>query len=98
MLVNCSRGALIDTDAVWRALTAGPLSGVGLDVFDPEPPSPHPLYDHPGVVLTPHVSWYSEDSILDLQNRITRNVAQVCVGKKPDAVVNPDVLTKVKLA
>ena len=38
VLVNCSRGGLIDTDAVWRALTSGRLSGVGLDVFDPEPP------------------------------------------------------------
>ena len=40
VLVNCGRGALIDTDAVWRALTDGRLSGVGLDVFDPEPPGP----------------------------------------------------------
>ena len=55
VLVNCSRGALIDTDAVFRALTAGRLSGVGLDVFDPEPPRPHPLYEHPDVVLTPHL-------------------------------------------
>ena len=37
VLVNCSRGGLIDTDAVWRALAAGRLSGVGLDVYDPEP-------------------------------------------------------------
>ena len=52
VLVNCSRGGLIDTDAVYRALTAGRLSGVGLDVFDPELPGPHPLYSHPDVVLT----------------------------------------------
>ncbi len=37
VLVNCSRGGLVDADAVWRALTVGRLSGVGLDVFDPEP-------------------------------------------------------------
>ena len=55
VLVNCSRGGLINTDAVWRALTTGRLSGVGLDVFDPEPPGPHPLYRHPNVVLTPHL-------------------------------------------
>jgi D-isomer specific 2-hydroxyacid dehydrogenase-like protein len=35
----------------------GPVdpAGVGLDVFDPEPPAPHPLYEHPDVVLTPHL-------------------------------------------
>ena len=38
VLVNCSRGGLIDTDAVWQALTGGRLSGVGLDVFDPDRP------------------------------------------------------------
>ena len=55
VLVNCSRGGLIDTDAVWRALVGGRLSGVGLDVFDPEPPGHHPLFSHPNVVLTPHL-------------------------------------------
>src|SRR5260370_27750098 len=53
ILVHCNRGALIDADAVWRALTRGGLSGVGLDAFDPEPPSPHPLFSHPHRVLTP---------------------------------------------
>ena len=55
VLVNCGRGGLLDTDAVWRALTGGRLSGVGLDVFDPEPPGRHPLFSHPDVVLTPHL-------------------------------------------
>ena len=49
------------------------------------------------VVLTPHVSWYSEDSIVDLQRKVTRNVCQVCAGQKPDSVLNPDVLKTVKL-
>ena len=44
-----------DTDAVYRALDGGRLSGVGLDVFDREPPGHHPLFSHPDVVLTPHL-------------------------------------------
>ena len=55
ILINCGRGPLIDIDAVHRALTRGDLGGVGLDVFDDEPASPHPIMDHPRVVLTPHV-------------------------------------------
>jgi D-3-phosphoglycerate dehydrogenase / 2-oxoglutarate reductase len=51
VLVNCSRDGLTDTDAVWRSLTGGRLSGVGLDVFDPEPPGRHPLYSHPDVAV-----------------------------------------------
>ena len=55
VLVNCGRGGLIDIDAVYAALQDGRLGGVGLDVFDPEPPEHHPLFDHPDVVLTPHL-------------------------------------------
>ena len=55
LLINCGRGALIDADAVLDALLGGQLSGVGLDVFVPEPPAHHPLFDHPDVVLTPHL-------------------------------------------
>ena len=54
-LVNCGRGAVLDLNAAHAALLDGHLAGVGLDVFDPEPPSHHPIFDHPNVVLTPHV-------------------------------------------
>lgn len=55
LLINCGRGPLLDIDAVHRALMRGDLGGVGLDVFDDEPASPHPIMEHPRVVLTPHV-------------------------------------------
>ncbi len=55
ILVNCGRGALIDNDAAFQALVAGRIAGIGLDVFDPEPPEHHPLFDHPDVVLSPHL-------------------------------------------
>jgi D-3-phosphoglycerate dehydrogenase / 2-oxoglutarate reductase len=90
VLVNCSRGALIDNDAVFRALTAGRLSGVGLDVFDPEPPRPHPLYEHPDVVLTPHLMGLSRRATAATFTAAARGVLDVLAGREPQAVANPD--------
>jgi D-isomer specific 2-hydroxyacid dehydrogenase, NAD binding domain len=89
VLVNCGRGALIDTDAIWRALTSGQLSGVGLDVFDPEPASPHPLYDHPDVVLTPHVMGLSQRATAATFTAAARGVLDVLAGREPQAVADP---------
>ena len=56
-LLNVSRGKIVDTDALLRALRSGKLAGAGLDVTDPEPlPANHPLWKEPNVVLTPHSS------------------------------------------
>jgi D-3-phosphoglycerate dehydrogenase / 2-oxoglutarate reductase len=89
VLVNCSRGGLINTDAVWRALTTGRLSGVGLDVFDPEPPGPHPLYRHPDVVLTPHLMGLSRRATAATFTAAARGVVDVLAGREPEAVANP---------
>jgi D-3-phosphoglycerate dehydrogenase len=89
VLVNCSRGGLVDTDAVWRALTDGRLSGVGLDVFDPEPPAPHPLYDHPDVVLTPHLMGLSRRATAATFTAAAQGILDVLGGREPPAVANP---------
>ncbi len=89
VLVNCSRGGLIDHDAVWRALTAGRLSGVGLDVFDPEPPRPHPLYSHPNVVLTPHLMGLSRRATAATFAAAAQGVVDVLAGREPQTVANP---------
>ncbi|MBV9208573.1 MAG: oxidoreductase [Actinobacteria bacterium] len=89
ILVNCGRGGLIDTDAVWRALTGRRLSGVGLDVFEPEPPAHHPLYRHPDVVLTPHVMGLSRRATAATFTAAAQGVLDVLAGREPRAVANP---------
>ena len=59
-LVNVARGSLVDQDALLRALDDGRVARASLDVVEPEPlPAGHPLYSHPGVYLSPHISWSS---------------------------------------
>jgi D-3-phosphoglycerate dehydrogenase len=97
-LINTARGGIVDLPALTEALRSKRIAGAGLDVLPQEPPAQgEALLKLDNAVLTPHVAWYSEDSIVDLQASIGRNVALVCSGKKPGAVVNPEVLSKVKL-
>ncbi|EWT01632.1 oxidoreductase [Intrasporangium oryzae NRRL B-24470] len=89
VLVNCSRGALTDLDAVHAALQDGRLGGVGLDVFDPEPPQHHPLFDHPDVVLTPHLMGLSRKASAATFVEAAQGVLDVLTGHQPAAVANP---------
>jgi D-3-phosphoglycerate dehydrogenase len=89
LLINCGRGALIDPDAVLDALLAGQLSGVGLDVFEPEPPAHHPLFDHQDVVLTPHLMGLSRRATAATFADAARGVADVLAGRRPAALANP---------
>ena len=57
ILMNVGRGSAVDHDALYEAVHSGHLSGAALDVTEPEPlPADHPLWNEPGVILTPHVS------------------------------------------
>jgi D-3-phosphoglycerate dehydrogenase len=92
-LINTSRGAVIDDDALLAALEKGQIAGAALDVMSSEPPPPdHPLLHHPRVIATPHVAFYSEAAIIDLATKAAHHVAQVLRGEVPDRVVNPAVL------
>jgi D-3-phosphoglycerate dehydrogenase len=91
VLINCARGAVVDLDALAEALLAGRIAGAGLDVFEPERlPVEHPLVGLRNTVLTPHVAFYSEQSIAELQRLATENVIDVLSGRSPVSVVNPE--------
>jgi phosphoglycerate dehydrogenase-like enzyme len=88
ILVNCSRGALIDLDAALQALDNSKLGGLGLDVFDPEPPKHHPIFDHESVVLTPHVMGLSNQATIATYVMAAQGARDVLTGVKPIAIAN----------
>ncbi|MEV4624249.1 C-terminal binding protein [Asanoa sp. NPDC049573] len=69
LLVNVSRGGLVDEAALAKALHDGHLAGAGLDVFETEPlPEPSALRSAPNLLLSPHVAWYSETAATRLRD------------------------------
>ena len=84
-LLNLARGGLVDADAVFAALDSGRLSGVGLDVFETEPPAgPHPLLSHPRAVVTPHTAFASRNSVTELRRRAAGQVVDALAGREPE--------------
>jgi len=93
ILVNTSRGGVVDTAALVEALRTGGVRGAAIDVHDTEPlPVGHPLMTFDSVVLTPHLAWYTEESYDELKRRTVANVVDVCAGRAPRNIVNPEVL------
>ena len=93
VVVNTSRGKVIDEDAFLAALEADELRGAGLDVLVEEPPDPgNPLLSRDDVIVTPHAAWYSTGSETTLRRRGTEIAVAAYRGENVDGVVNPDVL------
>ena len=91
-LVNCSRGPVVDTAALVRALDSKKIAGCALDTTDPEPlPDPHPLRGRENVTITPHAAWYSEQAMSGLQAGAPGEVRRVLSGEWPVHAVNPSV-------
>jgi D-3-phosphoglycerate dehydrogenase len=92
ILINTSRGGLIDQAALLEALDAGHVAGAGLDVFDPEPPElSDPLIQHPRVIASPHAAFTSEESLRDLRTRVCGQISDILSGRQPEQVVNPEI-------
>jgi D-3-phosphoglycerate dehydrogenase len=92
-LINAARGGLIDEDALYHALTSGQIAGAGLDVLvDLDPPLDHRISQLPNVIVTPHTAFFSQEAVLELEERAAGEVVSVFQGKMPDNLVNPAVL------
>ncbi len=92
IIVNTSRGPVIDQKALYDSLKAGRLAGAGLDVFEVEPLDPlDPIRTLDNVVLTPHIAGYTEESHHRVRVDVCSAVLDVFAGRRPANVVNPQI-------
>lgn len=84
ILVNTSRGPLVVLADVAEALRSGQLGGAALDVFEREPPDANALRDVPNLLVSPHMAYYSEESLRESQRKAATQVLKVLTGLAPD--------------
>jgi len=87
-IVNTARGPVIDEQALAAAIDSGHIAGAGLDVMTTEPPVNSPLIGKKNVIITPHTSFYSDESLVELQTKAAQEVANVLTGKPARNPVN----------
>lgn len=89
IVVNTSRGGIVDEDALVAALRDGDLAGAGVDVFEEEPPAAdHPLLERDDVIVTPHIAGTTTTSARKKSVRAAENVRTVYEGEIPDSTLN----------
>jgi D-3-phosphoglycerate dehydrogenase len=93
-LINCDRGAVVDEEALLKALEEGRLAAGGLDCFCEEPAIGNPLCCHERVVATPHIAASTVEAQRDMAQEIAWQVLIALRGKRPQHLVNPAVLTR----
>jgi D-3-phosphoglycerate dehydrogenase len=95
LLVNVSRGGVVNEDDLHEAVQSRQIGGAGLDVFQAEPPdSNSPLFSHPNVVVTPHNAGMTGEAVVRMSTMLARDVTAALRGERPRNPVNPVVLEK----
>ena len=95
ILINTSRGGVIDERALISALQNNTIGGAGLDVFSEEPvPADNPLLQLENVILTPHTAALTRECVTRMATEAARCVLEVFAGREPPNVANRDVLKK----
>ncbi|HEV3380904.1 MAG TPA: D-2-hydroxyacid dehydrogenase family protein [Trebonia sp.] len=90
IVVNISRGPIVEEDALVEALRSGHLAGAGLDVFDREPlPADHPFRSLDNVVVTPHIGYVTEDLFRAAWQRMAQDVVAYLAGSPIRVVTDP---------
>jgi phosphoglycerate dehydrogenase-like enzyme len=92
VIVNASRGGLIDHAALDAALESGKVRAAGLDVLEgePTPDLAAPLLQRPNVIVTPHVAWYSQDARRELGIKAAQEALRYVRRERPRNLINPD--------
>lgn len=99
LLLNTSRGGIVQEQDLAAALTAGRLGGAGLDVFTQEPLGQQsPLTTLENTILTPHAAWYSEESEQEIRTKTARNVLEALFAGQPTYLVNHTVVPRAAVA
>ena len=93
VLVNSSRGPVVDPDALYEALRDGEIDSAGLDVTEPEPlPADHRLLTLENCLVVPHIASASYETRAAMSQLAAENIVAVLSGKKPATPVNPEVV------
>jgi len=92
ILINVSRGGLINEEALIKNLSNGKIRGVGLDVIESTIDKSNKLFDFDNVIITPHTAFFSQESSEELQLRSSEQLYNTLIGIKPKFLINPDVL------
>jgi D-3-phosphoglycerate dehydrogenase len=94
-LINTSRGPIVDEDALYKVLKKRWIAGAALDVMEKEPPDWKKLLPKlDNLIITPHISFYSEESYVELKTKTAKAVLSVLKGGLPRAMVNPQAANK----
>ncbi len=93
LLINISRGPVIDDDALIEALQKGRIGGAALDVFATQPlPSDHPYFSFDNVIVTPHMAGITEQSMMRMGVGSADETLLVLANKLPVNLRNPEVV------
>ena len=98
ILINTSRGPVVDEAALYRALSEGWIAAAGIDVMEQEPPpADHPLFSLDNVVITPHIAGYTDQSLDDSWRLSVETALALAEGRWPRSYVNHNVKPRWRL-
>ena len=88
--VNTARGGIVKTEDLIRAIEEKVISGAGIDVYTGKEPPPinSPLFQFENIILSPHISWYSEEAGWTIRFKIVEDILRFYKGEKPRFIVN----------